>query len=581
MLTSTIISYLQNKIYLKLLNIKVTNHQIIKIMNKPEIDLTSKLFFLIYTENYQYLKQFNNDLLFDKYKQEKDNIYIIAIIKNIYFNNSCDKLSSLIKKFKAFDNMNYANLSTIISTNYKLFQPIEIINLFNDLTHNLNDERKNDTVNYKRLNYQQEIIDLLINYLLKYNYLNVIELLNSNINLKQEFIKSLKISNKALFERFPNILENINIYNYFKNEPLLQDIFYNSKNALAARNNTNYFKSLPKGFKYLLIYYKYYTILIKDSKEIDNQRIAILKSNYPNLNDNQIIILKDYWLESINGENSTKIETFKYLLSKLEYNDCYFKNILILKEKLLSKFTIYDIINFFKKYDNEPIINELINFDISTLDISLKQELFKKILILLLQNKKENIHSINDLLYNSIINLQKEKFVLSDGSFTNPDWRYSNNTKNQYIKNYNFFEEIIIVNENGLVDELPVVENYHIDVLKKYFKNKVFNPNLLSDDLNLWSTYGVSLNNIIIIIDYNNCIIYLPYHITMKQKEKVYSILNQFDERANLVGAIAYLENDKYYLNEFYNGNQINIKEMIEEIDKIPIKKELIKLKVL
>ena len=561
MINYLIFYYLKHKKYDKLK--QLTDKEIILIIKNPKIDLIDKIDFLINIKRLIFLRHFDIPSLIKIYINSKDDKILLAIIKSICLNKKYSLLNNLLE----FENKIY----DIVCLKYNIFTTEELLNLYIFFNNKFYiSENNNSNMEFEQFNLNK------IAYILFTNKRDeLLQLFTKNKYLKIKFIKSLELSNTDFFMRF-KITDNQELINYLKNDADFSKLIYKSSNIIHLRDNKDFFLNLPKGKKYLLIYYKFFTKLLRNKEMIDNNRKELIKNNFPFLNEELINYLLTYLLESIDEGNNNKIEIVKLVLNNLEEKDNFLNMIYTIQANLNNYYSFFDITKFLVKYEGEEIINDLLSINLNSLSKKEKLLLLKKLNIIIFDNKKEMIHSLNDVLNHKTKELEELPIIIRKNNHNVPDWRF-NDKQSQYTVNYQSTEEIIIIKENGNLDELILETEYHIDLLKKYYQKFDNKPDMNSTDLYLWTSFGNSLNDIIVLIDNNNIIMFFPATITIEQQNILISLLKQASDESLFVGVISIYTNNNYYLNELVNGLQVNKDKMIQEVKKIATSKIKVK----
>ncbi len=125
---------------------------------------------------------------------------------------------------------------------------------------------------------------------------------------------------------------------------------------------------------------------------------------------------------------------------------------------------------------------------------------------------------------------------------------------------------ILIVSPKGDIEEIDVTGKYHFECLYQRFLDF---PGIDQNDEYVSSCVAAREGYIIFIIDDFGISMFYPESLTNIQKENVLSVLRQID-LDYLVFAGTVSVNQELEIQPFNSGDEISIKELMENIEKIP-----------
>ena len=424
----------------------------------------------------------NNDIFKDK--QELFNDYLDFIRKLIIFNKINDDNKQIITRLQILECINITQMS------YLKIKPLNptIINLKYELEYYINNKLLNQQVNNQDFTksilyfksylfncfniftqiYQSFMNETDLNHIIKYDFINILSLINSKEDFNKYFDNNDYNKYHILYKYYNTTNDNI-AYNQ-----IIEHIFYNfmyslfNNNKILIENNNIinelkelYINIINEDIEYKNYYYYQIPLLL------NNQTPYMILSNFKKLNPQKYEQLRDIFNDNLKYYKiNIKNNQTHYLILLVLYN----LGLLTDDEILIKKDTIDYLLNNIYKLENDKV-----SYDI--------QLLLKNIF------DDNNNYKISYILpYTNNINITHKAFI----NYINKTDTYNN-----------LIEDI---NKNIQLNN-PIVNYYSSSNYIKYSNNKIcFNYNNKEYEYNNQINSNVIFNN----ITYNNidCILF-------------------------------------------------------------------------
>ena len=554
------------------------------LIENSRFNLLSKIVYH-FIENIDITNIYYFEFIFTIFKKKFENLNNVKNLENIiilfikvinYFNINFEDLNKFYDDNKIIEKYLKIFIQTFLSF-------IENINLNNEIYKNILNEINNKIFkNIENENYFEIIINfILINIKIskKYYENNKEESLYKQNSIeifinKTDFIKNL-------FNNNNNLIENKDI-EFFLYELLIFQINDEIKNKLIHfvnlfLNEQIIFEKIIK----LSLNFKYqkeiFDILSNENKDYFNNSVI-------NLYNKKIINNFEFLFKNDSNVNKNVFDIFINLISK-SIND-NLKAINSIKSLMeIDKILIDLIANKFDFFDNEIILNSLLNLENLELNLISKNILNFYINIHFYFNNKNYSDNLINLIEKKLLIIYKEdnlifnifKNIIFNKNIFNFKEDKNNLNNNVYFEL--FYENLyLILNQNFINKNINIKNiNNFFDYTFKYIENNSNNDNkiLFENIFKILSENKIFLNyeNLYFIL-LKNCIIFLKYN---KNKFKyindlikiIIKINSNFENNFNQILKIHFSNNIQIFLAYIlYNNNLNNNKILIDFIEK-------------